>query len=609
MSKRLGKKCPRVGVRVAHASLGSGTVTRVETARGKRACVGDLVYVRFADDRVVAVAKSDVTKGKASKLGDVWRLRQQGKDAPDSGRVLEVHPGDYLVNDGTSLEPFRLPQYATGKQLVTKLDDEWANQQRASIRARAQKAPHVRRYFEEHPEEAGALFGLGAQAKGSWDPRPKSLNDAFIIRGKLTGSTKRQSGSWHEDRTIPAVDVEFAVKVLPNPNVGRALVYFWPMQPTGEAAWAAWYVRAFKRGEVFVEVMDTLRMWLASTNPQRGFRLTHPQKAEVGNKFPQPMVHWFTPAHGEEQRLSVWLDEVEQTTGLRGLSAPPGAEEAARGNQWSIRGHLFYAWGLKPMGPKLSPSAYDRWGIAQGSPGTWELTFDMRRPGEVVVLGHSYEGGRSSGDPTYFTSSTRDAGGNLRVSTVADVVQALAVDGLFSLRGVFWRGRDEPELLLTTTFSREQREALLVWLDGAQSRGSSLAGLGDVNQRRVDSTDLPNAFVSTVWEPVDGRFETKVFPMRNGTVEWTGIDWASAKTFEEARKNHRAMVLRWQSREIDPATFGNMSWFPKPGRDALDPQNRVVYIVSINGNMATVKLAGPYGAHVQLPVSSLRSPE
>ncbi len=55
----------------------------------------------------------------------------------------------------------------------------------------------------------------------------------------------------------------------------------------------------------------------------------------------------------------------------------------------------------------------------------------------------------------------------------------------------------------------------------------------------------------------------------------------------------------------------------KPGRHAIDPQGRRVYVVDVkpdpSGNravdMVRVKLAGPYGAHVDLPRSALVADE
>ncbi len=52
----------------------------------------------------------------------------------------------------------------------------------------------------------------------------------------------------------------------------------------------------------------------------------------------------------------------------------------------------------------------------------------------------------------------------------------------------------------------------------------------------------------------------------------------------------------------------------KPGRDAIDPHGRTVYVVDIQADpsgdkardIVKVKLAGPYGAHLHYPRSVLR---
>lgn len=45
----------------------------------------------------------------------------------------------------------------------------------------------------------------------------------------------------------------------------------------------------------------------------------------------------------------------------------------------------------------------------------------------------------------------------------------------------------------------------------------------------------------------------------------------------------------------------------KPGREYLDPLNRIVTLIRVIENMAQVRLAGPYGATCFYPVSVLRS--
>lgn len=47
----------------------------------------------------------------------------------------------------------------------------------------------------------------------------------------------------------------------------------------------------------------------------------------------------------------------------------------------------------------------------------------------------------------------------------------------------------------------------------------------------------------------------------------------------------------------------------KPGQKVIDPWNREVTVLSVNGSIATVKLYGSYGATVQYPISCLRPSE
>lgn len=44
----------------------------------------------------------------------------------------------------------------------------------------------------------------------------------------------------------------------------------------------------------------------------------------------------------------------------------------------------------------------------------------------------------------------------------------------------------------------------------------------------------------------------------------------------------------------------------KPGREVIDPLNRRVVVLSIEGDLVKVKLFGPYGATVCYPKSCLR---
>ncbi len=201
---------------------------------------------------------------------------------------------------------------------------------------------------------------------------------------------------------------------------------------------------------------------------------------------------WVDAMRDELQRKQAMRANPQDQGKFFGLGSDRPAVNEQRGDQWSIRSSanysLFSAWGLKPMGPKAPPSPYADWGVAEGSPLTWGLTFEMRRPGEITVLGQSNRG-PDWGISTYFTGSTR-VNGNLTVSTPADIVQAVATEGLFTLRGLFWQGQSEPEMVLTTSFSREQREALLVWLDTVTSKGT-LSGLGSTDSEHA--TEFENA--------------------------------------------------------------------------------------------------------------------
>jgi hypothetical protein len=44
----------------------------------------------------------------------------------------------------------------------------------------------------------------------------------------------------------------------------------------------------------------------------------------------------------------------------------------------------------------------------------------------------------------------------------------------------------------------------------------------------------------------------------------------------------------------------------KPGREMLDPLNRIVTVVGFKDGFVVVRLAGPYGATIQYPASVLR---
>lgn len=44
----------------------------------------------------------------------------------------------------------------------------------------------------------------------------------------------------------------------------------------------------------------------------------------------------------------------------------------------------------------------------------------------------------------------------------------------------------------------------------------------------------------------------------------------------------------------------------KPGREYLDPLNRIVVLIRLVNDLAIVKLTGPYGATIAYPQSVLR---
>jgi hypothetical protein len=44
----------------------------------------------------------------------------------------------------------------------------------------------------------------------------------------------------------------------------------------------------------------------------------------------------------------------------------------------------------------------------------------------------------------------------------------------------------------------------------------------------------------------------------------------------------------------------------KPGREYLDPLNRIVTLVKVETDSVTIKLRGPYGATIKYPPSCLK---
>lgn len=72
-----GKKCPRTGLRVKSADGATGTVTKVETPSGKKACDSGLVYVKLdVGGSIVGLPRTELKKtslkGKLGSLGVEW---------------------------------------------------------------------------------------------------------------------------------------------------------------------------------------------------------------------------------------------------------------------------------------------------------------------------------------------------------------------------------------------------------------------------------------------------------------------------------------------------------------------------------------------------------
>lgn len=202
----------------------------------------------------------------------------------------------------------------------------------------------------------------------------------------------------------------------------------------------------------------------------------------VNNEALEPMrlPQYKTPDQLVNRLQDEWANEmgarVKQRRGVSGLGADGTHGTEQRGNGWRIwrsagRPSVFSMWGLKPMSPRepLDHQTYDLYNRREGTPATWGLIFEMRRPGVVVVLGESQR--NDNRGTVFFTSSEVPP---------EVLVNALSKEGRFTMQGLFWVGRDEPRLLLETTLSQEQREMLLVWLDEMQMKGglSGVSGLG-----------------------------------------------------------------------------------------------------------------------------------
>jgi hypothetical protein len=203
MARGLGKKCPRAGVRVKHPGGDTGVVVKVDLPRGGKAtCTGpgkkDLVYVQWDAGMVMGVPKTSLRKthekgglGSLGGLGDVWRVGQPGRENPpmQQGRVVEVKPGDYIVND-EPLEPTRLPQYKSPGQLVDKLQNEWAEEQMRAVIRRQQGV------------NDGKMFGLGQEPDKLFALKerlyPYVILEVQCRRGQAPEQWVRRKGTQHE---------------------------------------------------------------------------------------------------------------------------------------------------------------------------------------------------------------------------------------------------------------------------------------------------------------------------------------------------------------------------------------------------------------------------
>lgn len=172
-------------------------------------------------------------------------------------------------------------------------------------------------------------------------------------------------------------------------------------------------------------------------------------------------------------------------------------------------------------------------------------------------------------------------------------------------------------------------DAQLALRQGQCRVASTLVGEADVNYGRLQANAMTTASMGTALdlfkqlakvqtefdekcvrdEPVSESYDRTMRAMRPGLAGARMVTIPAAHLREDV-KEARGMVKELQrgiKRDVK-ALGSDIGWFPKAGRDALDPMGRVVYIVRIDGDMATVKLGGSYGAHVQVPVTALREP-
>jgi hypothetical protein len=84
-------------------------------------------------------------------------------------------------------------------------------------------------------------------------------------------------------------------------------------------------------------------------------------------------------------------------------------------------------------------------------------------------------------------------------------------------------------------------------------------------------------------------------PQAHGGVEYTDHCACGAYRLSNVNGNHVEVALWTQP-------F-------KPGREVLDPSNRRVYVLSVDGDSVTVRLGGSYGATARYSRSMLRPVE
>lgn len=148
-----GKKCPRTGLRVKSADGATGTVTKVETPSGKKACDSGLVYVKLdVGGSIVGLPRAELKKTSLkgrSGLGDVFRVTNKNGATPPEwiGAGVSVKPGDYLAADGEiSLARSRFKTTAD----VERMQDEHFRKEAAGWQPSHAQALRGVKYVSEH---------------------------------------------------------------------------------------------------------------------------------------------------------------------------------------------------------------------------------------------------------------------------------------------------------------------------------------------------------------------------------------------------------------------------------------------------------------------------